>query len=73
MRSVLSRNVLMTQLLVHSGAKVAVADNNGDNCLHLALRGRSRKMTQILLGRPDDARLLYRPNQQVRAHRRADQ
>jgi ankyrin repeat-rich membrane spanning protein len=62
MRAVINRNVLITQLLIHSGAKVAVSDNNGNNCLHIALRSRSRRLTQILLSRPNDARLLYRPN-----------
>uniref|UniRef100_A0A914XLM8 KAP NTPase domain-containing protein n=1 Tax=Plectus sambesii TaxID=2011161 RepID=A0A914XLM8_9BILA len=61
-RAVKSRNTALTQLLVHSGAKVAATDKNGDNCLHLALRARSRHLTQTLLSRPNDARLLYRPN-----------
>ncbi len=41
---------------------MSVTDKNGDNCLHLALRARSRRLTQLLLARPNDARLLYRPN-----------
>lgn len=34
----------------------------GNNCLHIALKARSRKLTQCLLSKPNDARLLYRPN-----------
>ena len=59
------------------GAKLAAVDNCGDNALHLALRARSRRLTQALLckfsfvfpfsyffssANPSDSRLLYRPN-----------
>jgi ankyrin repeat-rich membrane spanning protein len=58
------------------GAKLSATDNAGDNgltnfyffphqfllALHLALRARSRRLTQILLTNPSDSKLLYRPN-----------
>ncbi|CAI2350100.1 unnamed protein product [Caenorhabditis sp. 36 PRJEB53466] len=44
------------------GAKLAAVDNCGDNALHLALRARSRRLTQALLSNPSESRLLYRPN-----------
>ncbi len=62
LRAVRSRNALAVQMLVRSGAKVSSADVTGNNSLHLALRSRSKRVTQILLARSKDARLLYRPN-----------
>lgn len=62
LRAVKNRHVGFCQLLVNSGAKVSATDNAGDNVLHLALRARSRKITQSLLLNPSDSRLLYRPN-----------
>lgn len=63
-------------LLRRAGAKLSPTDNNGDNALHLALRARSRRLAQALLGLPvfvhvidylenapvAEKRLLYRPN-----------
>lgn len=57
-----NRNVALCQLLVSAGAKISATDNAGDNPLHLALKARSRRMTQSLLSNPSDSRLLYRPN-----------
>lgn len=34
----------------------------GDTPLHIAIRGRSRKLAEMLLRNPKDGRLLYRPN-----------
>ncbi|MEQ2160561.1 hypothetical protein GOODEAATRI_000474 [Goodea atripinnis] len=34
----------------------------GDTALHIAIRGRSRKLAELLLRNPKDGRLLYRPN-----------
>ncbi|CAM4692620.1 unnamed protein product [Leuciscus chuanchicus] len=35
----------------------------GDTPLHFAIRGRSRRLTELLLRNPKDVHLLYRPNQ----------
>ncbi|KAL0170326.1 hypothetical protein M9458_034922, partial [Cirrhinus mrigala] len=32
--------------------------------LHIAIRGRSRKLAELLLRNPKDGRLLYRPNKE---------
>jgi ankyrin repeat-rich membrane spanning protein len=34
----------------------------GDSALHIAIRGRSKKVTELLLRNPRNSRLLYRPN-----------
>jgi ankyrin repeat-rich membrane spanning protein len=52
----------IVQLLVNMSAKISATDNAGDNSLHLAIRSRSKKLTQILLVNPGDSKLLYRPN-----------
>uniref|UniRef100_A0A0N5AP23 ANK_REP_REGION domain-containing protein n=1 Tax=Syphacia muris TaxID=451379 RepID=A0A0N5AP23_9BILA len=62
LRAVKNRNVALCQLLVSAGAKISTTDNAGDNPLHLALRGKSKRLTQSLLANPSDSRLLYRPN-----------
>uniref|UniRef100_A0A8R1XWH9 ANK_REP_REGION domain-containing protein n=1 Tax=Onchocerca volvulus TaxID=6282 RepID=A0A8R1XWH9_ONCVO len=62
LRAVKNRHAGFCQLLVNSGAKVSAMDNAGDNVLHVALRAKSRKITQYLLLNPSDSRLLYRPN-----------
>lgn len=49
-RAVKSRHVALVMLLRRSGAKLSPSDNNGDNALHLALRARSRRLAQALLG-----------------------
>ncbi|NXW07568.1 KDIS Kinase, partial [Fregetta grallaria] len=36
--------------------------SKGDTPLHIAIRGRSRKLAELLLRNPKDGRLLYRPN-----------
>jgi len=51
-------------MLVKYGAKVSATDNAGDNCLHLVLRARSKRLAQILLSKPKDSRLLYRHNKE---------
>ncbi|CAM9647184.1 unnamed protein product [Lampetra planeri] len=59
------RNVDIVQLLLNKNAKVSAADKastNGDTSLHIAIRGRSRKLAELLLRNPKDGRLLYRPN-----------
>lgn len=47
---------------MNAGAKISATDNAGDNALHIALRARSKRITQCLLKNPSDSRLLYRPN-----------
>ena len=37
-------------------------NQKGDTPLHIAIRGRSRKLAELLLRNPKDGRLLYRPN-----------
>uniref|UniRef100_A0A673LDJ6 Kinase D-interacting substrate of 220 kDa-like n=1 Tax=Sinocyclocheilus rhinocerous TaxID=307959 RepID=A0A673LDJ6_9TELE len=37
---------------------------SGDTALHIAIRGRSRKLAELLLRNPKDGRLLYRPNKE---------
>jgi len=61
-RTVKNRDVGLCQLMVNMGAKISATDNAGDNSLHLALRARSKRLTQILLVNPSDSKLLYRPN-----------
>ena len=34
----------------------------GDSALHISLRARSKKITELLLRNPRNSRLLYRPN-----------
>ncbi|XP_012495398.1 PREDICTED: kinase D-interacting substrate of 220 kDa [Propithecus coquereli] len=51
------RNIEVVELLLDKGAKV-----KGDTPLHIAIRGRSRKLAELLLRNPKDGRLLYRPN-----------
>ncbi|CAI5447966.1 unnamed protein product [Caenorhabditis angaria] len=62
LRAAKCRHVHLCTYLLNSGAKLAAIDNCGDNALHLALRARSRRLTQALLSNPSDSRLLYRPN-----------
>lgn len=38
------------------------ASQKGDTPLHIAIRGRSRRLAELLLRNPKDGRLLYRPN-----------
>lgn len=40
------------------------AFQKGDTALHIAIRGRSRKLAELLLRNPKDGRLLYKPNKQ---------
>uniref|UniRef100_A0A8C5KLB9 Kinase D-interacting substrate of 220 kDa n=1 Tax=Jaculus jaculus TaxID=51337 RepID=A0A8C5KLB9_JACJA len=40
----------------------AIILQKGDTPLHIAIRGRSRKLAELLLRNPKDGRLLYRPN-----------
>lgn len=62
LRAAKCRHVHLCTYLMSFGAKLAAVDNCGDNALHLALRARSRRLTQALLSNPSDSRLLYRPN-----------
>lgn len=62
LRAVKNRHVGLCQILVNSCAKISATDNAGDNALHLALRAKSKRITQTLLSNPSDLRLLYRPN-----------
>uniref|UniRef100_A0A915HFM0 KAP NTPase domain-containing protein n=1 Tax=Romanomermis culicivorax TaxID=13658 RepID=A0A915HFM0_ROMCU len=62
LKAVRCRNVIAVQLLVQIGAKVTACDKRGDTSLHIALRSKSKRLTQILLSRPQDSRLLYQPN-----------
>lgn len=39
-----------------------IISQKGDTPLHIAIRGRSRKLAELLLRNPKDGRLLYRPN-----------
>lgn len=41
---------------------VLFPSQKGDTPLHIAIRGRSRKLAELLLRNPKDGRLLYRPN-----------
>ena len=34
----------------------------GDTALHMSVRGRSKRITELLLRNPKDGRLLYKPN-----------
>ncbi|XP_016424298.1 kinase D-interacting substrate of 220 kDa-like isoform X5 [Sinocyclocheilus rhinocerous] len=54
----------IVQLLLQHGAKVNCSDKKGDTALHIAIRGRSRKLAELLLRNPKDGRLLYRPNKE---------
>uniref|UniRef100_A0A8P4GN31 Kinase D-interacting substrate 220a n=1 Tax=Dicentrarchus labrax TaxID=13489 RepID=A0A8P4GN31_DICLA len=56
------RNIEIVELLLDKGAKVSALDKKGDTPLHIAIRGRSRKLAELLLRNPKDGRLLYRPN-----------
>lgn len=40
----------------------SVPFQKGDTPLHIAIRGRSRRLAELLLRNPKDGRLLYRPN-----------
>ncbi|TRY55963.1 hypothetical protein DNTS_011345 [Danionella cerebrum] len=59
------RNIEIVELLLDKGAKVSAVDKarlKGDTPLHIAIRGRSRRLAELLLRNPKDGRLLYRPN-----------
>ncbi|XP_043999072.1 kinase D-interacting substrate of 220 kDa B isoform X3 [Gambusia affinis] len=56
------RSIDVVELLLDKGAKVSAVDRKGDTALHIAIRGRSRKLAELLLRNPKDGRLLYRPN-----------
>uniref|UniRef100_A0A3Q1HNA3 KAP NTPase domain-containing protein n=1 Tax=Anabas testudineus TaxID=64144 RepID=A0A3Q1HNA3_ANATE len=56
------RNIEIVELLLDKGAKVSAVDKKGDTALHIAIRGRSRRLAELLLRNPKDGRLLYRPN-----------
>ena len=52
-------NISSPSLLLHL---VLCVLQKGDTPLHIAIRGRSRKLAELLLRNPKDGRLLYRPN-----------
>ncbi|EGT36291.1 hypothetical protein CAEBREN_31794 [Caenorhabditis brenneri] len=52
LRAAKCRHVHLCTYLMSFGAKLAAVDNCGDNALHLALRARSRRLTQALLSNP---------------------
>uniref|UniRef100_UPI00358F82F8 kinase D-interacting substrate of 220 kDa isoform X3 n=1 Tax=Myxine glutinosa TaxID=7769 RepID=UPI00358F82F8 len=56
------RSVEIVQLLLDKNAKVSASDKKGDSSLHIAIRGRGRRLAELLLRNPKDGRLLYRPN-----------
>ena len=62
LKAVRNRNTELVELLIGKGGKVSATDKKGDSVLHIALRARSKKLTEILLRNPKDSRLLYRPN-----------
>lgn len=47
---------------VHESSNFLSVLQKGDTPLHIAIRGRSRKLAELLLRNPKDGRLLYRPN-----------
>ncbi|XP_016090960.1 kinase D-interacting substrate of 220 kDa-like isoform X2 [Sinocyclocheilus grahami] len=54
----------IVQLLLQHGAKVNCSDKKGDTALHIAIRGRSLKLAELLLRNPKDGHLLYRPSKE---------
>jgi ankyrin repeat-rich membrane spanning protein len=62
MKAVRNRNAEIVSLLLDKRAKVSVADKNGDTCLHIAMRARSKQIVELLLRNPAHSQLLYRPN-----------
>lgn len=54
--------VLRKVRVVPLGAPSPAPPQKGDTPLHIAIRGRSRKLAELLLRNPKDGRLLYRPN-----------
>lgn len=47
---------------IHESSSFLPVLQKGDTPLHIAIRGRSRKLAELLLRNPKDGRLLYRPN-----------
>jgi len=62
MKAVRNRNVELVSLLLDKKAKVSATDKNGDTCLHVAMRARSKQIVELLLRNPVHSQLLYRPN-----------
>lgn len=62
MRAVRTRQLEAVNLLLENGAKVYATNNDRDNVLHLAIRARSKVITEYLLSNPKHSQLLYRPN-----------
>ncbi|KAK6976674.1 kinase D-interacting substrate of 220 kDa, partial [Biomphalaria glabrata] len=62
LRAVRMRNEECVRLLLEKGAKVSASDKRGDTALHIAIRARSKRITELLLRNPRHSRLLYRLN-----------
>lgn len=50
------------RLVVAVTFSFSAVSQRGDTALHIAIRGRSRRLAELLLRNPKDGRLLYRPN-----------
>ncbi|XP_032231090.2 kinase D-interacting substrate of 220 kDa isoform X2 [Nematostella vectensis] len=61
-RATLKKHTECVALLLEKGAQVSAADRRGDTAVHIAVRGRYKRICELLLRNPKDARLLYRPN-----------
>ncbi|XP_031554950.1 kinase D-interacting substrate of 220 kDa B-like isoform X3 [Actinia tenebrosa] len=62
LRATVKKHTEIVALLLDKGALVCAADRRGDTAVHIAVRGRFRRICELLLRNPKDARLLYRPN-----------
>lgn len=49
-------------IFLNNSVSFVFFSQKGDTPLHIAIRGRSRKLAELLLRNPKDGRLLYRPN-----------
>ena len=47
---------------VHFISVITLFPQRGDTALHIAIRARSKRITELLLRNPRNSRLLYRPN-----------
>ena len=51
LRAAKLRHVQLCMYLMNAGAKLSATDNCGENALHIALKARSRRLTQALLSK----------------------